>query len=176
MLATTLTMSSCFTQKVTTDVKIPIATNTINSVELRELNLQHGSDYTITNTVSADATVVYTTQKKGKKIKITEETGEFSIVYEYDEKNGKMKINDYDGVARFGFLNNDYDHIFTNVIAPEHIVSSLAIYRLINQAKVRGADGIIEPIVSTSAEADGHNITFKTTATAKLMKLNVDSK
>ena len=91
MLATTLTMSSCFTQKVTTDVKIPIATNTINSVELRELNLQHGSDYTITNTVSADATVVYTTQKKGKKIKITEETGEFSIVYEYDEKNGKMK-------------------------------------------------------------------------------------
>jgi len=169
-------VSSCSSLKVTPGMEMPIATNTINSVGLRDLNLQHGTDYTIINTVSAEATVIYTTRKKGKKVNIAEENGEFSIEWELDEKAGKMIIKDYDGIARFGFLNKDYDRIYTNVIAPEYTARNLAIYRLINEAKLRGADGVIEPVISTSAEANGNNVVFKTNVTAKLMKLNADSK
>lgn len=176
MLAVTLMMTSCFTHRAMPDVEMPIAINTVNSVGLRELNLQHGTDYTIVNTVSADATIIYTTHKKGKQISIAEENGEFKIAWKLDEKSGKMYRDDYEGIARFGFLSNDYDRVFTNVIAPEYIVRNLAIYRLINQAKVRGADGVIEPVVSTSAEARGNDVIFKTTVTAKLMKLSADAK
>lgn len=177
MLAIALMMTSCSSNMVIPDdVEMPIAINTINSVNLRELNLQHGKDYTILNTVSADATVFYYTQKKGKKISIEEENKEFKIEWVYNEKTGKMRREDFEGIARFGFLSNDYNRVFTEKIAPEYIVRNLAIYRLINQAKVRGADGVIEPVISTSAEARGNDVIFKTTVTAKLMKLNADSK
>lgn len=177
MLTVAFMMTSCSTNTIIPDdIEMPIAINTINSVNLRELNLQHGTDYTILNTVSADATVIYSTQKKGKKITIEEENREFKIVWEYNDKTGKMRREDFEGIARFGFLSNDYDRVFTKKIAPEYIVRNLAIYRLINQAKVRGADGVIEPVISTSAEARGNDVIFKTTVTAKLMKLNADSK
>ena len=78
MLTTSFVMISCGTQKLPDDVEMPIAVNTINSVGLKELNLQHGTDYTIMNTVSADATVIYTTHKKGKQISIEEYDGEFT--------------------------------------------------------------------------------------------------
>ena len=59
---------------------------------------------------------------------------------------------------------------------PEYVVRNLAIYRLINASKVRGADGIIEPVISTNVEQRGNDIVFKTTATAKLIKLKTDGK
>lgn len=159
------------------NIEIPIATNTINSVGLRELNLKHGTDYTVLNTVTAEATVIYTIHKKGKKISIKEENGEFEIVWNYDEKSKKMFREDFEGIARFGFLSNDYDDVSTNKIAPEYTARNLAIYRLINQAKVRGADGVIEPVISTNAESSGRNVViFKTTVSAKLMKLKADAK
>lgn len=176
MLTTSFGMISCGTQKLPDDMEMPIAINTINSVGLKELNLQHGTDYIIMNTVSADATVIYTIHKKGKQVSIKEENGEFKIEWSKDKNSEKMYRSDYEGTARFGFLNNDYGRVLMDVIAPEYIVRNLAIYRLINQAKVRGADGVIEPIISTSAEDKGNEIVFKTTASAKLMKLNADAK
>ena len=176
MLTTSFVMISCGTQKLPDDVEMPIAVNTINSVGLKELNLQHGTDYTIMNTVSADATVIYTTHKKGKQISIEEYDGEFKIEWSKDKDSGKMYRSDYEGIARFGFFGNDYGRVFMDEVAPEYIVRNLAIYRLINQAKVRGADGVIKPIISTSAEDKGNKIVFKTTVSAKLMKLNADAK
>lgn len=176
MLTASFGMISCGVQKLPDDVEMPIAVNTINSVGLKELNLQHGTDYTILNTVSADATVIYISHKKGKHISIEEENGEFKIEWKKDKKGGKLYRSDYEGIARFGFLNNDYGRVFTDVVAPEYIVRNLAIYRLINQAKVRGADGVVEPVISTSSEGNGYRIVFKTTASAKLMKLNADAK
>lgn len=176
MVTSAFVMTSCGSHRATPYLEVPQAINTINSVGLRELNLTHGADYTIMNTVSAEATVVYSVQKKGKHIIISEDNGEFKIEWKYDEDNGKMYMDDYEGIARFGFLSNDYGRTFTKEIAPEYIVRNLAIYRLINQAKVRGADGVVEPVISTNVESRGKDIIFKTTATAKLMKLSVDAK
>lgn len=175
MIASTMLLSSCFVK--TADMEMPIAINTVNSVNLRELNLTHGADYTILNSVTAEATVIYTTRQKGKEVLIKEENGEFEILWKYDEKSGKMLRKDFEGIARFGFLSNDYDHIHMNAAAPEYIARNLAVYRLINQAKVRGADGVVEPVISTNAESTEKNVVvFKTTVSAKLMKLNTDAK
>ena len=168
-------MTSCATI-MSPDVEMPTAVNTINSVGLGDLNLKHGSDYIIMNTISADATVLYSTLKKGKKINVSEENGEFMIEWTLDNKSKKMYRSDYKGVARFGFLNNNNERMFTNVVSPENIVRNLATYRLINLAKVRGADGVIEPVFSNTTEDRGDLIVFKTTVTAKLMKLNPDVK
>lgn len=177
MLTASFVMISCGVQKsLPNDVKMPIAVNTINSVNLKELNLQHGTDYTILNTVSAEASVFYTSQKKGAHISIEEENGEFKIEWKKDKTDGKLYRSDYEGIARFGFLNNDYGPVLTNELTPEYIARNLAIYRLINLAKVRGADGIVEPVISTSAEDHGSKIVFKSTVSAKLMKLNTDAK
>ena len=155
---------------------MPEAINTINSVGLKELNLKHGTDYTIMNTVTAEATVIYSVKRKGDEITIKEENGEFKITFKYDKDNGKWYRADYEGIARFGFLSNDYGNTYTNVIAPEYIVRNLAIYRLINASKVRGADGVIEPVVSTNVEERGKDVVFKTTVSAKLLKLKADAK
>ena len=176
-MACMFTMTSCgLSKKATPYMMMPEAINTINSVRLDELNLKHGTDYTIVNTVTADATVIYSTQKKGKVVTITEENGEFKVVFKIDEENGRYYRDDFEGIARFGFLTNDYSETYTDVIAPHYIVRNLAIYRVINAAKVRGADGIIEPVISTNVEQRGKDIVFKTTVSAKLIKLKTDAK
>lgn len=177
IFATILMMTSCFGIKsAKPDLEMPIAINTVNSVGLEELNLKHGADYTIMNTVSADATVLYIMQQKGKQIKISEGNGEFEIVWTRDEATGRMCRTDFKGIARFGFLNNTYGGVSTKEISPEFIATSLAKYRLISLAKARGADGVIEPIISTNVEDNNGIIVLKTTVTAKLMKLNADAK
>lgn len=167
-------LTSC--SSTTPYMVIPQAVNTINSVGLDELNLKHNTDYTILNTATAEAAVIFTVNRKGVRITIREENNEFEIVYLYDAKNGKWYIYNYEGIARFGFLTNDYGRTSFDRISPEDIVRNLAIYRLINASKVRGADGVIEPVISTNVEQRGNDIVFRTTASAKLIKLNVDSK
>ena len=176
MMAATLTMTSCFGPKKVAQRIIPTAVNTINSVGLSELNLKHGSDYTIVNTVTADATISYSEQKKGEQVTLKEEYGEFKLVYRYDTEFDKWRIVDFDGIARFGFLSNDEGRVSLREVDPEYVSRNLAIYRLINKSKVGGADGVIEPVISTNVEQSGKEIIFKTTVSAKLIKLKTDSK
>ena len=93
--------TSCTSYKI-----IPKAINTVNSVGLSELNLKHGSDYTIMNTTTAEATVYYS--ESVGRISICEENNEFEIIYTEDKKTGKWSISSCKGIARFGFLSNDY--------------------------------------------------------------------
>lgn len=162
--------TSCTSYKI-----IPKAVNTVNSVRLEELNLKHGSDYTIMNTTTAEATVYYS--ESIGKISVREENNEFEIIYTEDKKTGKWSISSCKGIARFGFLSNDYGSTsLSDQISPEDIVRKLAIYRLINAVKAIGADGVIEPVVSTNVEQRGRDIVFKTTASGKLIKLKTDGK
>lgn len=170
------TMTSCFGPKKMTQMIIPQAVNTINSVNLSELNLTHGTDYTIMNTITAEAIVLYSEQRKGQVVTIKEENDEFSIVYTFDSETQTWARTNFNGIARFGYLSNDYGQTFSLSINPEYVVRNIAIYRLINQAKVRGADGVIEPIVSTNVEQRGKDIVFKTTVSAKMIKLKTDAK
>ncbi len=155
---------------------VPTAVNTINSVGLSELNLKHGTDYTIMSTITAEATVLYSEQRKGEKVIMKEENGEFKLVYEVDQETDRWRLVDFEGIARFGFLTNDDFGESYSTRDPEYVTRNAAIYRLINQAKVRGADGVIEPIVSTNVEQRGKQIVFRATVSAKMIKLKADAK
>lgn len=175
-MACMFTMTSCFGPKKMTQRIVPTAVNTINSVRLDELNLKHGTDYTIVNTVTADATITYSEQRKGEQVTLKEENGECKLVYRWDNEDYKWKLIDFDGIARFGFLSNDEGRVSLREINPENVARNLAIYRLINASKVRGADGVVEPVISTNVEQRGKEIVFKTTVSAKLIKLKTDAK
>lgn len=169
-------MTSCGGPQKVTQRIVPQAVSTINSVGLSELNLKHGTDYTIMNTISAEATVLYSEQLKGQRITIREERGEFKLVYTFDSEQEKWYLTDFDGIARFGFLSNDEGRVSLREINPEYVARNFAIYQIINASKVRGADGVIEPIISTNVEQRGKEIAFKTTVSAKQIKLKVDTK
>ncbi len=169
--------ASCAHQRpATPSMLMPTAINEINAVGLSELNLKHGADYTVVNTITAEAVIIYSTQRKGEQITIKEgEHDEFKMVYRYDSENGKWYFHDYEGIARFGFFSNEAWDV-ENDRNPALVAIRLVTYRLVNKAKVSGADGVIEPVYSTSVEDRGKEIVFKTTASAKLIKLKTDAK
>ena len=79
-----------------------------------------------------------------------------------------------------GYLDNDYlkyDTYVADEIKPEFMARCIATYRLINACKIAGGDGLIEPIISTSIEQSGiRSVTYKTTVSAKIIKLKTDTK
>lgn len=160
---------------------IPKAINTVNSVTLEELNLER-KDYIVLNTISADATVTYK-QNGSRKITVQDENDEFKFVYKFHGSfNGRgfWKLDSFRGVARLGYLDNDYakyDTYVSDDIKPEFMARAIATYRLINACKIAGGDGLIEPIISTNVEQSSlRTVTYKTTVSAKIIKLKTDAK
>ena len=160
-----IAVSSCGVQTTV----IPKAVNTINSVSLDELNLE-GEDYTILNTISAEAVITY--ESTFNAIKMADENNEFSLNYYKTRKGWKCR---YTGILKFGYLSNDYVGYTTDIIQPEDVARRLAIYRLINMAQLDGSDGLIEPVIATSLEQSGKQVVFKTTVTAKTIKIKTDN-
>ncbi len=90
--------------------------------------------------------------------------------------NGKTGIEcKHDSILKLGYLQNDYQRTAIDIKHPEEVVRQLAIYRLINVAREYGADALIEPTISTNVEQTGkRTITYKSTVTAKILKLKTD--
>ena len=155
---------------------IPQATNTVATVSFGDLNLDR-KDYIVLNTISADATV--TAHFTEGAIKVDDPTGEFSLTWEKDKKTGAWDPKRIKGIVRLGYLSNDYTEQLMDIPPyPHWIVRRIAIYRLINAAKMAGADGIIEPTISTNIEQGRSNkdIVLKTTVSGKLIKIKPDGK
>ena len=173
--AVAVAMSSCRT------VAVPKAVNTIHPVGWQELNLTR-KDYIILNTATAEASVTY--QKTSKRITISDVNKEFVATFKrvkfknaFGKKSEGWYLYDVDGIIRIGFLKNDYDEDEVELVNnPSWFSRKMATYRLINAAKVAGADGIIEPIISTNIEQMGRHVVFKTTVSGKLIKLKPDTK
>lgn len=164
-LIATLFLTSCsmFKPKV-----IPRAVNTVNTVMLEELNLTKG-DYQILNTVTSEA--IIKCEFGATSVTVSDENGEFKLVY--NVKNGVWSYGKHKGIMRLGYLSRDYS--FDGILYPEDIARRTAIYRLINSVQVIGADGIIEPTISTNVEQVSNNdVIFKTVVTGKIIKLYND--
>ena len=163
-----LLLTSCGSLKQTSI--IPQAINTVHSATFNELNLNR-EDYTILNTITADALVYYTDLRN--KINIQEANNEFEI--EHALNGGNIVNTKYRGVLRMGYLANDYQSQNpVKLTSPSDIARGFAIYRLINMAQLEGADGIIEPTISTNIEQQGKSVAFRTTVSAKIVKLKAD--
>lgn len=151
---------------------IPKAINTVNTIHFNELNLER-QDYTILKNVSAEAVVSF--KETLNSIQIKEQNGEFTVSYTWDKKAGRWELNNIDGIARFGFLTNDYDDTtIADNPSPEYFVRNIAIYRLINASKVAGGDGVIDPVISTNVEQQGKEVILRATISAKIIKIQPD--
>lgn len=147
---------------------IPQAVNTVSTVTFRDLNLQKG-EYDLLNKVSSDATI--TVEYKSKNyIVVRCQDDDFSISFK--QLNGAWILDKFTGVARLGYLTNDDRNMSTSLFSPEDIVRRFAIYRLINNVQQKGADGLIEPTISTNVVQTGKKtLTFTTHAEGKLIRL-----
>ncbi|MBQ7856878.1 MAG: hypothetical protein IJ348_07200 [Alistipes sp.] len=140
-------------------------------MSLSELNLDR-NDYQVLNTVTAEATISYTENAGGTNRVIKCDDEDFALQY-LQSKEGW--ICRYRGIVKLGYLANDYS-VAKDILHPEEVARRLAIYRIINMVQQEGADGVIEPIVSTNVDNGlGKNeVIFKTTVRAKLVKLKTD--
>lgn len=150
---------------------VPKAINTISPASFADLNLKR-ADYEILNTLTATGVIRY--KRTFGIIKIAEENNEFAITYIYDKKMGRWNLSKVDNIVKFGFFANDYGSTAIVDYNAEDIVRRLAMYRLINEAQMLGADGIIEPVVSTNVEQIGDELIFKSTVAAKVIKLKTN--
>lgn len=170
MLFVSAFLFSCGIAKPVTSI-IPQAINNVNTVGLDELNLTR-DDYEILNTVTAEA---YITCDYGKaKIKMSDESGEFTLSYKL--VNNLWIPDKYSGVMKLGYLANDtYNTNIGGLIAPDALSRRIAIYRVVNMVQQYGADGIIEPIVSTNVEEVQKDVVvYKTTVSGKIIKLKTN--
>lgn len=79
----------------------------------------------------------------------------------------------FKGFFKVGYLHND--HANASISNPEDFARKLAIYRLINISNEMGADGIVEPVVSTNVvQEDKNTVIFKTTVSGKAIRLKTN--
>lgn len=151
---------------------IPKAINTVNTTGFAELNLDR-ADYEILNTLTAEAVVNYNENRNGTEYTIAEATGEFSLRYAMGKKLGWSCY--HMGILKLGYLSNDYAYNPDELNNAEMLARRLATYRLINLAKEHGADGIIEPTITTNVEQIGQTIAYKSVVSAKIVRLKTNN-
>lgn len=165
ILAAVTLMTSCGGQK---NLIIPRAVSSADAISVGALNLQKG-DYDILNTVTETASVTATYSRTS--LKLTSGSGEFSYQFKFDKSIG-WTLTSFHGTATFGYLLQDASYRIELPNA-EEFARRVAIARLIEIVKDYGADGVLEPIVTTRASNAGKNIVeYQATVTAKIVKIH----
>ncbi len=148
----------------------PISRVTLPAVERSDRT----DEYQVLNSVDGEVAVSMT--QKGKKRIVKPDSGEDFINVCYQDKNDPEKYNysteDSKGTLRYGIIEN-----FNNGGEPdrcdgESMARYLAAYRLINEAKTAGADGILAPSVRVDTEELKDGVLYRVKISAKLIKLN----
>ena len=173
-----IAVAAVFMGSCSRNVLIPKAVNTVSTASYSDLNLKR-TDYEVVNSVTAEAAITYSASNKVVDINGVDEN--FALRYYYV---GNKKKNApasgwtcmFSGVLKLGYLSNDYADEYdpATMCAPEILARRLAIYRAINAMRQEGGDGLIEPTISTNVEQTGRIITYKSTVTAKIIKLKTD--
>ena len=166
-----LLLTSCMVVPQQTSI-IPKAINTVNTASFKELNLDR-ADYEVLNTISAEAVVERKQDKKDTRVELYDPDKEFTLIYTKG-KTGFWECQ-HAGIVKLGYLQNDYSYDSNDLMYGENLARRLAIYRLINIAQQNGADGIIEPTVSTNVEQQGKTIIFKSVVSAKIIRLKTNN-
>ncbi len=165
-----LFLNSCSTAAV-------IARNTVDIATLEELNLER-KDYEVIETITVTAKVNYNARQR----RTVAENNAFTVKY---KKMKGMNVLE-SGMLRFGYLSQDVisntkiqkrGFIRTKYTAyipgdPEVLARRWATYKLIAEAKAKGADALIVPVRSSDIQSGGRNISIiKTTVSAKAVRI-----
>lgn len=168
ILFAALMLTSCSLIKINTP--LPRAVNTVNSITLNELNLDR-EDYEILKTVTAEGTIIYSKSSWDGSISIKSSDGEFEIKYKKTKDGWDCN---HAGILKLGYLSNDYQVTPLEKENPEMVARRLAIYRLVNLVNEYGADGVLEPVISTNVESKARDVIFQTVVKAKLVKVKTN--
>lgn len=164
-VAATISLSSCGGQR---NLVVPHAVSSADAIPANALNLVKG-DYDIMASVTETASV--TAKYSGKSLTIKSGDGDFAYFFSYDKKTG-WSLKKFSGTATFGYLQSEASSPEAMPEA-EEFARRVAIARLIETVKDYGADGVLEPIVTTRATNAGHNtVEYQASVTAKIVKIH----
>lgn len=148
----------------------PISRVTLPAVERSD----NKDEYQILNTVEGEVAVSMT--QKGSKRIVKPESGNDFVNVCYQDKKDEEKYNystkDSKGTLRYGIIENFNNGGEPNRCDGESMARYLAAYRLINEAKTAGADGILAPSVRVDTDELKDGILYRVKISAKLIKLN----
>lgn len=168
-IAAAFIMNSCRGQR---NLIVPHSVSTADAISPAALNLKKG-DYDILASVSESASI--TAKYSGNALVIRSGDGDFAYHFSYDSKSG-WTLKRFSGTATFGYLQTDTGKS-ASMPEAEEFARRVAIARLIESVKDYGADGVLEPIVTTRATNAGHNtVEYQATVTAKIVKIHPTTK
>lgn len=160
-----LSMSSCSGVR---NLVVPHAVSTADAIPAAALNLVKG-DYDILTSVTETASV--TAKYTGTALTVASGEGDFAYYFTYDKKAG-WSLRKFSGTATFGYLQSDVSSPEAMPEA-EEFARRVAIARLIETVKDYGADGVLEPIVTTRVSNVGNNkVEYQASVTAKIVKIH----
>lgn len=171
LVAVAIVTALAFTSCGSSSLLVPRAISTAEIVPAQALNLQKGS-YDIMASVTETSSVTVKYSKNAMEVK----SGDG--VFSYNFALGKMgwELKKFQGIATFGYLTSDIEG---SSVMPsgEEFARRVAISRLIEQVKDYGADGVLEPIVTTRASNIGKNqVEYQAIVTSKLVKIHPTTK
>ena len=137
-------------------------------------SLVPGKNYEIVDTITAEAVVAVSS--KSDRFEIEADSGDFLNVCNVTKNEGiKYNLEKSKGILLFGFVEG-LDLGEPDPCDGNSVASGLAAYKLINEIKNSGADGIVAPMISVDVEETGsgffsRTLTYKVVITAKLVKI-----
>ena len=161
-----LTLSSCGGAK---SLVVPHAVSTVESIPFGQLNLKR-DQFNIINTIQETASVQV--KYSGSQITINDTDGTFR--YQFSFNQNCWRLDKFSGVATLGYFENEYNKRDNEVPDGGEFARRVAISRIITAARDYNADGVIEPITTTTTDGTGSTITYTTTVKAKLIKIKAD--
>lgn len=169
IVAITLSLTSCSGVK---NLVVPHAVSSAEAIPAASLNLAK-SDYDIMSSITETASVIAT--YSGTSLTIKSGDGDFAYYFSFDKKNG-WSLRKFSGTATFGYLQSE---VVSKEDMPEaeEFARRVAIARLIETVKDYGADGVLEPIITTRVSNSGHNtVEYQASVSAKIVKIHPTTK
>ena len=146
---------------------IPHSVSSASAVTIDNLNLSKG-DYEVLNSITETASVLC--EYSGKQIKISGDSGAFAYIFTL--KDGGWILTYFTGAASLGYFTSDLKENESTIPNAEEFARRVAMARIINAAKDYQADGVVEPVIISSANNVGKNtIEYVSTVTAKLISI-----
>lgn len=146
---------------------IPHSVSSASAVTVDNLNLAKG-DYDVLNTITESASVLC--EYKGKQIRISGDSGAFYYIFKQTPTG--WVLSKFKGAASLGYFTSDLNNKSDGIPDAEEFARRVAMARIIRAAKDYQADGVVEPVVISSANDVGKNkIEYVSTVTAKLISI-----
>ena len=146
---------------------IPHSVSSAAAVTVDDLNLSK-NDYQVLKSITETASVIC--EYKGDQIIISDGNGEFK--YKFVQTKSGWVLSSFDGAASLGYFTKDFENRPNEVPNAEEFARRSAMARIIRAAKDYQADGVVEPVVISSANNVGRNkVEYVSTVSAKLISI-----